>query len=442
MAVDTAPAGGIFYVDGRNGNFDDRANLVRVGTTPDQEVRRLGELSRLTVAPPIADPYAPGSMVEAITFAAARTLSAATAAGDTAVVLQAGETGGLAAGQRIIIDPNGSPETVTIQSIDAANDTVVVTPALAVAHAANDSVAPTPIATTADAAAGQTVLALTGRVGLVPGTVVQVGSGASAQVVTIGSLPGGTSVPPNPGNVLVSPGLASAAPSGTLLTVVGAPAASAGRQATVVAIAPQPGHSELYVTDGDSFAAGEAIRVTTSSGDVLFHTLTAAALPMTGAGAAAADRPEMVTLQTALTRAHPVGSPIAQRTPLLDVQALDVGQWGNRLRISVEDEPAGLVAGTTIATIVDPTTIRLASAAGVQPGTVLQLFDAATGAVVGEPVKVAAVNRAAGSTITLAGAGLSAAQQVVGTVVRSREFALTVLLLRLPDPANPRATTR
>ncbi len=436
VAVETAPAGGAFFVDTRNGNFDDRTHLVRVGTGDGQEVRRIGELSRLGVAPPAAAPYPPGSLVEAVAFAAARSLSAAPIAPFTAIVLQPGEAAGLVSGQRIVIDPAGSPETVTIQSVDTTTDTLGVTPALAIAHNNGDPVVPAPIVTTADAAAGQTVLALASRVGLTPGTVLQIGAGAAAQVVTIASVPGSASVPPNPGNVIVAPGLSAAAPSGTDVTVLGAPSAVAGRQATSVALETEPGDADVYVTDGNAFAANETIRVTTASGDVTFHTLTGAATPMTGAAALAADRPEMVTLQTAVRRAHPAASPIAQRSPLLDVQALDVGQWGNRLRISVEDEPAGLVARTTITTIVNPTTIRLASVAGVQPGTILAVSDPVSGAALGDPIKVAAVNRTAGSVITLAGTGLSV-QQVVGSVVRSREFSITVRLLRLPDPANP-----
>jgi hypothetical protein len=143
----------------------------------------------------------------------------------------------------------------------------------------------------------------------------------------------------------------------------------------------------------------------------------------------------MVSLQSALVRAHPAGSGVVGRDPLIDVQALDAGIWGNRLRVTAEDETPGLVS-TRLTTIVNPTTIRLASAAGVQPGTVLELFDA-TGAPVGDPVKVSGVNRTAGFTLTLAAAGLAPLQQVVGLGVRSREFRLTVRLLRQPDPRTP-----
>jgi hypothetical protein len=66
---------------------------------------------------------------------------------------------------------------------------------------------------------------------------------------------------------------------------------------------------------------------------------------------------------------------------------------------------------------------------------VLELFDA--NGVVGDAVKVSNVNRAAGFTLSLAGTGLAPAQQVLGLGVRSREFQLTVRLLRQPDPRTP-----
>jgi hypothetical protein len=87
--------------------------------------------------------------------------------------------------------------------------------------------------------------------------------------------------------------------------------------------------------------------------------------------------------------------------------------------------------------MVNPTTIRLASAAGVQPGTVLTFADPATGAPLGDPVKVSNVDRSAQNAITLAAPGLAPVQQVIGAVVSSREFRVTVRLLRRPDPSVP-----
>ncbi len=128
---------------------------------------------------------------------------------------------------------------------------------------------------------------------------------------------------------------------------------------------------------------------------------------------------------------------MAERAPLLNLQALDTGDWGNRLRVSVQDEPAGTVPRTTVTSVIDATHIRLASAAGVEEGTILEVFNPADGAVVGDLLKVTDVNRAANFAITLDGAGISVAQSAPGLAVRSREFRLTVYLFRQPDLAMP-----
>jgi hypothetical protein len=168
--------------------------------------------------------------------------------------------------------------------------------------------------------------------------------------------------------------------------------------------------------------------VTTPGGDLTYHFTQ---------GAATAAAPQLLTLQPpAFVRAHAAGAVIGGRSPLFDVQAIDAGRWGNRLRISVEDEATGLVGRTTIATALDTKTIRLASAAGVQAGTVLEFVDPVTGGPVGDPVKVNDIDRAANFTIRLA-SDLNIQQRAPGVIVRSREFSLTVRLLRQPDPANP-----
>jgi phage tail sheath protein FI len=426
-AITSASAGaGLFYVDDTQGNLDDRGHLVVVGTGTSREVRRIGELDSLSVVPGAVDDYPAGSLVEAVEQAPRRTLSANAAANDTEIVLQAGETEGIVVGQRLVIDPDNSPQTVTVQQIDAAGDTLTVT-ALTAAANANDEVVPAPKTTTAAASAGAPVIAVDDRIGLAEGAVVRIGNGAGEQLVTVVSLPALTGVSPDAGNVVVTPPLVNPAVAGTAVSLVGDLVPTAGRQVTAIVLAAAAGSEDLLVGDGDSFAQDETIRVTTPGGDVSFHSLS-----QNAAGVA----PEELTLTTPLARSHPAGSSIVQRSPLIDVEALDAGSWGNRLRVSLTDDAPGLVARTTLATIVNATTVRLASRAGVQAGTVLELSDPATGAVVEPPVKVRAVDRTTGN-ILLAGTGLSPGQQVAGTVVRSREFTLDVLLLRQPDPATP-----
>ena len=424
VALATAGSG-LFFVDDRHTHFTTRANLVSIGPDATREVRRIGELDRLEISPGALG-YDAGMLVEAVDFGAARTLQ--TVITPTSLVLQARETHGLVAGERLVIDPAGAPQTLTVVSVDASTDTITVTPQLSAGHAPGEELVPLAKVTTAAVAAGGRVLALDDRMGLAEGSVLQVGVGGAAEMVTVQSLPALSLMAPDPGNVVVDPPLASAAPGATPVQLLGAPTPVSGRQACVLALPAPAGSPSLWVSDGDSFGTGETVRLTRGGGAVSFHTLT---------HDASAATPEMLTLQTALARAHPAGSTLVERTPLIDVEALDAGIWGNRLRISVEDEMPGLVSNTTLATMVNATTIRLASASGVQPGTVLELADPVSGATLGDPVKVRSINRSAQNAITLAGAGLSAVQQVIGAVVRSREFRITVRLLRQPDPGVP-----
>jgi phage tail sheath protein FI len=417
---------GLLFVDDRQGDFDDRDDLVFVGDGALREIRRIGELSSLAVFPGTADDLDRGARVEVVQLAAARTLSANAAAAATELVLQAGETAGLSPGEQIVVAATGGPQTVTILSIDAGTDTLTTT-AIGAAAPTGATVIPAPQLTTAAAAAGAVVIAVNGRTRLSVGDLISVGSGAAEQFATVTSLPARTGVTPDAGNVVFTPALAVGIPSGTPVQRVDTPSVDATRHATALVLPAPTGTENLIVTDGDSYAGGDLVRLTTIGGDVTYHRLTQAATALA---------PEVLELTAALTRAHPVGTVVVGRAPLVDVQALDAGAWGDRLRISVTDDVPGLVSRTTIATIVNPTTIRLASRSGVQAGTVLEVSDAASAAPLGDPVKVSAIDRVTGS-ILLAGTGLAAAQQVVGAVVRSREFTLTVSVLRQPDPATP-----
>ena len=215
------------------------------------------------------------------------------------------------------------------------------------------------------------------------------------------------------------------------------PAPRTDRPAAAVALEAAAGQAFVAVTDGSAVAAhylaNEFVRVTTLEGDVSYHLLQGNAVALDA-------RP--VTLAVPLLLPHRAGASVAERRQLLEVHALDPGAWGNRLRVSVEDESPGLVARTTLSQVGPGALIRLASATGVESGTVLELLAPGTEDAVGPPLKVLAVNRATGD-ITLA-AALDATQQAAHAAAigaglrlgaRSREFSLTVRLLRQPDPA-------
>ena len=154
--------------------------------------------------------------------------------------------------------------------------------------------------------------------------------------------------------------------------------------------------------------------------------------------------PATLTVTEALERTHDRGAAVAERPPLIDLQALDAGSWGNRLRVAIEDEPAGLVSRTTLRRVLPPNRLELASAAGAEAGTVLELIDPAGDRVVGPPLKVVSLDRAS-SQLTLAGpltpdqlqSAANAVAQGRPLWAGSREFRLRVALLRQPDPAVP-----
>src|SRR5207244_7107221 len=111
-------------------------------------------------------------------------------------------------------------------------------------------------------------------------------------------------------------------------------------------------------------------------------------------GAAVAVAPMQLQLDTPLDRNHELGAPVMQRTSLLRIDAVDSGRWGDRLRISVEDEASGLVSGATLAAVNSVTEIVLSSPTGVEPGTLLELSGAGpTDPPIGPLLKVAGINR-------------------------------------------------
>ena len=185
------------------------------------------------------------------------------------------------------------------------------------------------------------------------------------------------------------------------------------------------GADRIVVGHGTGYADGDAVLVRGES-SLAIYRLEAAADLLT---------PRPVRLSADLGWRHQAGEAVAERGALFRVATLDAGVWGNRLLASVQDEPAGLLARTTTMPVVDASTARLATVSGVEAGTILEFLDAITGDRVGDLVKVTAVDRVA-RTVALA-APLSIPQQAAGLNVRSREFAVDVLLLRQPDTLNP-----
>jgi phage tail sheath protein FI len=285
------------------------------------------------------------------------------------------------------------------------------------------------------------VLPLNNRTGLVAGQLLQIGAAAPFEYARVAQIPDPLPSLLLPGQVVLAQPLRRGYAAGTAVTVLQAPLANASRPFSVLTLPAIRGSSLWIAGDGgdaaavppDPYLTGEVIQVIGPGAGEFFHALAA--------NAAFADaRPVRVTVPVG--RPHPTGAAVAERTALVRIQALDTGTWGNRLRVSVADEGPGLVARTPVVIAVAPNRIRLASAAGVEPGTILELLDAA-GTVL-TTVKVLAIERATAEATLDATAGLLTPPQI-GTInlapgavtARSREFRLIVRLLAQPDPTTP-----
>ena len=285
------------------------------------------------------------------------------------------------------------------------------------------------------------VLLLDNRTGLAVGQVLQIGAAAPFEYARVAQVPDPLPSLVLPGQVVLAHPLRRAYAAGTAVTVMQAPAANAARPSSVLTLPASRGTSLWLVGDGglataappDLHLTGEVVQVIAPGAGEFFHALAADAVFADAAP---------ITITVPVGRPHAMGAPVAERTALVRVQALDTGSWGNRLRVSVEDEDPGLVARTPVVIAIAANRVRLASAAGVERGTILELFDTA-GAVL-TTVKVLAIERATGEATLDATAGLLTAPQIgtintgPGTITaRSREFRLTVRLLMPQDPSTP-----
>ena len=418
------------------GAFNNITHLVVVDQgTPNVEMRRVAQLVELPLVRRAYEAYPRGSRVTHVTTADdSRTLTVASVIGDSTVTLN--DVTGLAAGQQAVVEFGGAtPEARTIRSVDATAGQVTFTVALAAAHAIGVSVMLNATTLTADAAAGDVSIALANRLGLEEGDVLRIGVAPNEEYATVIALTGDPAAPPDAGAIVLGSPLSLAHATGATVTRQRLGPPGVVRQPSFVVLDAQEGDNALFVSENFTFVAGDLVIVRTPTGRSYLHTLSGNAIVLT---------PLEVELDTPLDRNHELGAVVAQRASLILVQAIDRGRWGDRLRISIEDEANGLVSGATLATVNNPTEILLSSPTGVEPGTVLELSGAAQGsAPIGPLLKVGSINRS-NNRITLTTA-LNGAQMAAFAAlppgarlrVRSREFRLQVLLMRRPDPMVP-----
>lgn len=426
----------VIFRGAASGAFTNVTHLVVIDTgTPNVEVRRVGQLNQLTLTRPAYAEYARGATVTHVTTADdQRTFAAATIVGALTVSLN--DVTGLEAGQPVIVEPAGGVlrEPRTIQSVDATASTVTFTVALAQPHVINIVVEVNATTLTASVAAGDVSISVASRLGLAVGDVLRIGVSPDEEYASVAALTGTQGAPPDAGGVVLASPLSLAHASGDTITRqrIGPPGVV--RQPASLVLATPEGDTALFVSENFAFNSGDLVAVTSAGGTSL-HTLSAAATAVS---------PREIELDLPLERNHELGAPVAQRGSLIRIDAIDPGRWGDRLRISVEDESNGLVSGATLAAVNSTTEILLSSPTGVEPGTVLELGGPApSDPPVGPLLKVAGINRA-NNRITL-GTALNGAQMAAFAGlppgqrlrVRSREFRLAVLVMRRPDPMVP-----
>lgn len=441
VAFVTPPIPGVFA--------EDSILLFNKAGVPNREARRIGSLYSIEVEGGSVGEYPAGSVVEPVVMADEHwTVTTAFAAGATFPVASItppvpAEAALLTPGITLTMGTGGSLETVTVTNVAGGN--VTVTPA-SVGHGVGEPVFPSfsLMHLTANAPAGAGVIGVDNRQTLQVGDVIRIDVPPNEEFATILAIPNGSLIAPDSGMVILDGPLnfSHAGP----ITTPATPGAGVRRETAPVVDTTKPpstlvfdvaGNAEMMIlSHGTGYASGDHVRITTSGGEVEYHQIQAAPVALT---------PELVYVTKATEGQYSAGTIVAQRDPEALVQALDMGSWGNRLRISVQDEPVGLVSRTTLSgPPIGTTQIRLASPAGVESGTVLELLDPAKNdAVIDVPLKVDFVDRTANYLITLAAPGLTPTQMAAIAAattplgVHSREFRLTVSLLHQPDPARP-----
>jgi phage tail sheath protein FI len=375
-------------------------------------------------------------------------LDVAASGGDTLIYAPGGDA--LASGKLVDIDPLNAT-TREVRTVGNASSTAALTQLSFATPSAVDWPAKTQILPVALTAGGTTTLtaaapaqsqtlSLASRTGIDAGSVLLLGTAPTQEYTSVIDVPGArAAVGPDPGPATLGQPLINAYASGATVaaSTVNATLPTGHRTTQLVLDAPT-GSTSVLVTWHGGWTAGDIVQIVPADGSVSYNKIDAPP---------AARELDAVQLVTPAVRTHPAGSPVVSRSPLITVQALDAGAWGQRISLAVQDESPGLVSRVQVAALVGPTQLRLSSLTGIQSGSYLEvLFPDGTLVDASTPLKVASVNLAT-MTITLDSV-ISGLQQVAinapnsQITLRSREFRLTVYLYRHPDPAVPSRNTQ
>jgi len=426
----------LIYLDDLQGAFDNIANLIYIDDGNSAELRRIGSLSSLTLDLGAYVDYPLTSLLQLVNVSDYSPLvAAAVGPANTAIAFDVDDISGLAVGMAVNV---GAEPVNTIVAIDATASRITLQAALPGGSPANgDLIVPVHKTLTATAGHNSIIIALNNRLGIRAGDVLRVGTAPDEEYVTVAAITAPRNAAPDAGTVQLTTPLIQAHAAGAEVARQWPPAVAQTTQPAFSIFDTHEDHNLVHVNDGNAFAAGDVLRLTTPAGGEFYHVLAG-----TDVGLAA----RAVELGTSLNFSHVSGSPVVEREALFEVHALDRGGWGNRLMISVQDEQESLASRAHVSGFNPPQELNLTTLNGVEAGTLLELRSDDDSALLGELLKVRSVDRSANNLVVLDTPGLSpvhiaalnAAQMAgVSLPVRSREFSLTACLLERPHPAVP-----
>jgi phage tail sheath protein FI len=394
-------------------------SLVSIAGGTQMEVRAIGALQSMTLEQGAYDQYPAKTRVDRFTATPQQFLASGPPAGNT---LGLNVVTGLAPGQTVVIDPAGVPTVHVIQTVDTGTPAITLTTPPP-ATVGLGTVVRVQRRVTAGIPVGSATIAVSNRVGIAAGDLFLVGPPGAQEFVAVRSTLGAAGSAPDAGTiVLEAPTTRAHAAGEDLVLQMMTPTTPSGRTYLVL---PQQIRAETsFVANDPGFAANDVLQFQLAGGRVFYHTLASSA----------AIIPQEATIDRELDRNHEAGSIISPSSPLIEVTALDTGRWGNRLRISVENEANGLVSGTLATGTFGANQIVLSSLNGAEPGTVLEMFGLA--GTIGPLMKVVAVDRNNGR-ITLDAPLDPLHIAAIPAQIRSIEFSLRVRLMRRPDALIP-----
>jgi hypothetical protein len=279
---------------------------------------------------------------------------------------------------------------------------------------------------TANAPRGTTQIILDNRSGILnpppPGNQVHflqfTDSVGDVELVRIDSIESPRAMGADPGSITLEWGLQRDYVIGDTVTLLHD--TDVDTNPTFLAWDADPDDRALVLGDSGAYGAGSFIRI---------EAITAANAEYSQVRTGSSPTLRIAT--TPLRASHPAATPVLGRSQLLTVQALDAGDWGNRLRVLIEREPSPLLRETqpiNPAAATSPT-LTLRTTVGVEPGSVLEFFTRTPAGLetVAFRQKVASV---VGNVVGFGAGGL--VQAVPATMlVRTVEFQMTVELVKL-----------